>query len=96
MAADASTLYLVRRKFLARGRRDPEGTRAQISRMACRNSVTHKFVEALEQDAVSLHGHAQGIETLPNGRRNPGRRHRARIAEIARSEHELLKTGIAS
>jgi hypothetical protein len=74
MAADASTIYLVRRKFLARDRQDPEGTRAQISRMACRNSVTHKFVKALEQHAVSLARTPQGIETLPKGRRNPGRR----------------------
>ena len=40
----------------------------EISRLGRRNSVTHKFVETLENHGVSLYWHAQGIETLlPSG-----------------------------
>ena len=43
----------------------------EISRLARRNSVAHRFVEALEDCGVSLYWHAQGIETLlSNGKRN--------------------------
>jgi DNA invertase Pin-like site-specific DNA recombinase len=70
----------------------------EISRIARRNSVAHRFVETLEQHGVSLYWHAQGIETLlPNGRRNPAAGIMlALLAEMARSEHELLKARIAS
>lgn len=70
----------------------------EISRIARRNSVAHKFVETLEQHGVSLYWHAQGIETLlPSGKRNPAAGIMlALLAEMARSEHELLKTRIAS
>lgn len=70
----------------------------EISRLARRNSVTHKFVEKLEHDGVSLYWHAQGIETLlPNGKRNPAAGIMlALLAEMARSEHEVLKARIAS
>jgi DNA invertase Pin-like site-specific DNA recombinase len=70
----------------------------EISRIARRNSVAHKFVETLEHHAVSLYWHAQGIETLlSNGKRNPAAGIMlALLAEIARSEHELLKARIAS
>ena len=70
----------------------------EISRIARRNSVAHKFVETLEQHGVSLYWHAQGIETLlPNGKRNPAAGIMlALLAEMARSEHELLKARIAS
>src|SRR5882724_3594196 len=44
----------------------------EVSRVARRNSVTHRFVERLEHCGVSLYWHAQQIETLlPNGKRNP-------------------------
>jgi len=70
----------------------------EISRIARRNSVAHKFVETLEHHGVSLYWHAQGIETLlPNGKRNPAAGIMlALLAEMARSEHELLKARIAS
>jgi DNA invertase Pin-like site-specific DNA recombinase len=70
----------------------------EISRIARRNSVAHKFVETLEEHCVSLYWHAQGIETLlPNGKRNPAAGIVvALLAEMARSEHELLKARIAS
>lgn len=70
----------------------------EISRIARRNSIAHRFVEQLEQHGVSLYWHAQGIETLlPNGKRNPAAGIMlALLAEMARSEHELLKARIAS
>lgn len=70
----------------------------EISRIARRNSIAHRFVEALEQHGVSLYWHAQGIETLlPNGKRNPAAGIMlALLAEMARSEHELLKARITS
>jgi DNA invertase Pin-like site-specific DNA recombinase len=70
----------------------------EISRIARRNSVAHRFVETLEQHGVSLYWHAQGIETLfANGKRNPAAGIMlALLAEMARSEHELLKARIAS
>jgi DNA invertase Pin-like site-specific DNA recombinase len=70
----------------------------EISRIARRNSVAHKFVETLEKHGVSLYWHAQAIETLlPNGKRNPAAGIMlALLAEMARSEHELLKARIAS
>jgi len=70
----------------------------EISRIARRNSVAHRFVEKLEQCGVSLYWHAQGIETLlPNGKRNPAAGIMlALLAEMARSELELLRARIAS
>lgn len=70
----------------------------EISRLARRNSITHRFVEKLEQHGVSLYWHAQGIETLlPNGKRNPAAGIMlALLAEMARSELEVLKARIAS
>ena len=60
----------------------------EISRIARRNSVAHRFVEKLEQSGVSLYWHAQGIETLlPSGKRNPAAGIMlALLAEMARSE----------
>src|SRR4030095_6608297 len=44
----------------------------EISRIARRNSVAHRFVETLEHCGVSLYWHAQSIETLLlNGKRHP-------------------------
>lgn len=70
----------------------------EISRLGRRNSVTHKFVETLEHHGVSLYWHAQGIETLlTNGKRNPAAGIMlALLAEMARSELEVLKARIAS
>ncbi len=60
--------------------------------------MTHKFVETLEQHGVSLYWHAQGIETLlPSGKRNPvAGIMLALLAEMARSELEVLRARIAS
>src|SRR6266699_2029536 len=70
----------------------------EISRLARRNSVAHRFVEMLEECGVSLYWHAQGIETLlPNGKRNPAAGIMlALLAEIARSEVETLRERIKS
>src|SRR5687768_13304478 len=44
----------------------------EVSRIGRRNSITHRFVETLEDAGVSLYWHAQQIETLlPSGKRNP-------------------------
>jgi DNA invertase Pin-like site-specific DNA recombinase len=70
----------------------------EISRLARRNSVAHRFVETLEECGVSLYWHAQGIETLlPNGKRNPSAGIMlALLAEMARSEVETLRERIKS
>src|SRR5437667_10722476 len=70
----------------------------EISRVARRNSVAHRFVETLEECGVSLYWHAQGIETLlPNGKRNPAAGIMlALLAEMARSEVETLRERIKS
>ncbi len=70
----------------------------EISRLARKNSVAHKFVETLEGCGVSLYWHAQSIETLmPDGRRNPAAGIMlALLAEMARSELETLRTRINS
>jgi DNA invertase Pin-like site-specific DNA recombinase len=70
----------------------------EISRVARRNSVAHRFVETLEESGVSLYWHAQGVETLlPNGKRNPATGIMlALLAEMARSEGELLRERIMS
>jgi DNA invertase Pin-like site-specific DNA recombinase len=70
----------------------------EISRIARRNSIAHRFVETLEQHGVSLYWHAQGIETLlPNGKRNPAAGIMlALLAEMARGELETLRARILS
>ena len=70
----------------------------EISRLARKNSVAHRFVESLEECGVSLYWHAQGIETLmPNGKRNPAAGIMlALLAEMARSEVETLRERINS
>jgi DNA invertase Pin-like site-specific DNA recombinase len=70
----------------------------EISRVARRNSVAHRFVEVLESCGVSLYWHAQGIETLlPNGKRNPAAAIMlALLAEMARAELETLRARILS
>jgi DNA invertase Pin-like site-specific DNA recombinase len=70
----------------------------EISRIARKNSVAHKFVETLEDCGVSLYWHAQGIETLlPNGKRNPAAGIMlALLSEMARNEIEVLRERINS
>jgi DNA invertase Pin-like site-specific DNA recombinase len=70
----------------------------EISRIARRNSVAHRFVETLEDYGVSLYWHAQAIETLlPNGKRNPAAGIMlALLAEMARNESETLRDRIKS
>ena len=70
----------------------------EISRIARRNSIAHRFVETLEQHGVSLYWHAQSIETLlPNGKRNPAAGIMlALLAEMARGELETLRARILS
>lgn len=70
----------------------------EISRLARKNSIAHKFVENLEDAGVSLYWHAQGIETLlPNGKRNPASAIMlALLSEMARSEVEVLRERIKS
>lgn len=70
----------------------------EISRLARKNSVAHRFVESLEECGVSLYWHAQGIETLlPSGKRNPASGIMlALLAEMARSEVEVLRDRINS
>jgi DNA invertase Pin-like site-specific DNA recombinase len=70
----------------------------EISRLARKNSVAHRFVETLEECGVSLYWHAQGIETLlANGKRNPAAGIMlALLAEMARSEVETLRERINS
>ena len=70
----------------------------EISRLARKNSITHKFVETLEEHGVSLYWHSQNIETLlPSGKRNPAAGIMlALLAEMARNEVELLRERINS
>ena len=70
----------------------------EVSRIARRNSVTHHFIEKLEQCGVSLYWHSQGVETLlSNGKRNPAAGIMlALLAEMARNELEVLKARIMS
>ena len=70
----------------------------EVSRLARRNSLVHKFVETMEEFGVSLYWHAQGVETLmSNGKRNPSASIMlALLAEMARNEVETLSTRIKS
>jgi len=70
----------------------------EISRIARRNSVAHRFIEKLEDCGVSLYWHSQGVETLlQNGKRNPSASIMlALLAEMARNELEVLKARIMS
>lgn len=70
----------------------------EVSRLARRNSIAHKFVETLEEHGVSLYWHAQGVETLmPSGKRNPAAGIMlALLSEMARAEVETLRERIKS
>jgi DNA invertase Pin-like site-specific DNA recombinase len=97
--ADADQRHGLRRaQELAAGGKIQKVLVHEISRVARRNSVAHRFVETLEQHGVSLYWHAQGIETLlPNGKRNPAAGIMlALLAEMARGELETLRARIVS
>jgi DNA invertase Pin-like site-specific DNA recombinase len=83
---------------LARDREIKKVLVHEISRIARRNSVAHRFVETLEDHGVSLYWHAQAIETLlPSGKRNPAAGIMlALLAEMARNESETLRERIKS
>lgn len=70
----------------------------EVSRLARKNSIVHKFVETLEESGVSLYWHAQGFETLlDSGKRNPAASIMlALLAEIARNEVETIRERIKS
>ena len=70
----------------------------EISRLSRKNSITHRFIESLENYGVSLYWHSQGIETLlSNGKRNPSAGIMvALLSEIARAEVETLRERIMS
>jgi len=97
-SASDQRLGLQRVEELATGGKIKKVLVHEISRIARRNSVAHRFVEALETCGVSLYWHAQGIETLlPNGKRNPAAGIMlALLAEMARAELETLRARIVS
>jgi len=70
----------------------------EVSRLARRNSIAHRFLETLDAHGVSLYWHQQGIDTLlPNGKRNPAAGIMfALLAEMARAERETLSERIKS
>src|SRR5437660_5776305 len=97
-AADDDRHGLRRAEELARDGKIRKVLVHEISRIARRNSVAHRFVETLEDCNVSLYWHAQSIETLlPNGKRNPAAGIMlALLAEMARNESETLRERIKS
>lgn len=70
----------------------------EVSRIARRNSIAHKFVETMEELGVSVYWKAQNLETLlPNGKRNPAAGIMlALMAEMARNEIEVLSMRVRS
>lgn len=70
----------------------------EVSRVARKNSIAHRFIETLTDLGVSLYWHAQSTETLmPNGKRNPAAALMfALMAEMARNERETLVDRIKS
>jgi DNA invertase Pin-like site-specific DNA recombinase len=70
----------------------------EVSRIARRNSIAHKFVETMEDLGVSVYWRAQNLETLlPNGKRNPAAGIMlALLAEMARNEVEVLSMRVRS
>jgi len=89
---------LIRAEELARFGKIKKVLVHEVSRLARKNSITHRFVETLEECGVSLYWHSQGFETLlPNGKRNPAAGIMlALLAEIARGEVETLRERIKS
>ena len=89
---------LIRCEELARAGKIKKVLVHEVSRIARRNSIAHKFVETMEDLGVSVFWKAQGLETLlPNGKRS----HAAGImlaimAEAARNEVEVLSMRVRS
>lgn len=97
-ADEADRHGLLRAEELARAGKVKKVLVHEVSRLARRNSIAHRFVESLEDCGVSLYWHAQQIETLlANGKRNPAAGLMlALLAEMARSEVDTLRERIAS
>ena len=90
---------LMRAEELARMGKIKKVLTTEISRVARKCSIAHKFVETLEEYGVSLHWTAQNIETLmPCGtKRNPAASIiLAVMAEISRGELEVLRMRVIS
>jgi len=70
----------------------------EVSRIARRSSIVHKFVEDLHEAGVSLYWHSQRIETLlPSGKKNPSAAiMMAILSEVAANEVEVLRERILS
>lgn len=89
---------LIRCEELARSRKIKKVLVHEVSRIARRNSIAHKFVETMEDLGVSVFWKAQSLETLlPNGNRNPAAGIMlALLAEMARNEIEVLSMRVRS
>lgn len=89
---------LIRCEELARAKKIKKVLVHEVSRIARRNSVAHKFVETMEELGVSVYWKAQNLETLlPNGKRNPAAGIMlALMAEMARNEVEVLSMRVRS
>jgi DNA invertase Pin-like site-specific DNA recombinase len=89
---------LIRCEELARAGKIKKVLVHEVSRIARRNSIAHRFVETMEDLGVSVYWKAQNLETLlPNGKRS----HAAGImlaimAEAARNEVEVLSMRVRS
>ena len=70
----------------------------EISRLARKNSIAHKFLETLDECNVSLYWHQHSIETLlENGKRNPTASIMfSLLSELSRNEVENLSLRIRS
>ena len=97
-ADEVDRLGLIRAEELAAAGKIKKVLVHEISRLSRRNSITHRFIESLENYGVSLYWHSQGIETLlANGKRNPAAGIMvALLSEIARAEVETLRERIMS
>jgi len=89
---------LIRCEELARSGKIKKVLVHEVSRIARRNSIAHKFVETMEELGVSVYWKAQSLETLlPNGKRNPAAGIMlALMAEMARNEIEVLSMRVRS
>ena len=89
---------LIRCEELARSGKIKKVLVHEVSRIARRNSIAHRFVETMEDLGVSVYWKAQNLETLlPNGKRNPAAGIMlALMAEMARNEVEVLSMRVRS
>ncbi len=97
-ADQAERAGLIRCEELARAAKIKKVLVHEVSRIARRNSIAHKFVETMEDLGVSVYWKAQNLETLlPNGKRNPAAGIMlALMAEMARNEVEVLSMRVRS